>query len=170
MPESALVVEVPEAEPLVAEWRAKHDASARRGVPAHITVLYPFMPAELVDESVLGELRDLFAREHTFAFELTQVSRFPDVAWLAPEPADPFKALTSLVLARFPDYPPYEGIFDEVVPHLTVAHGDAELQNRVEAALEGSLPIAAEAGRVTLLAEDDAGRWSPRGRFPLSSE
>ena len=44
MPETALVVEVPEAEPLVSQWRAQHDWSAQRGVPAHITILYPFAP------------------------------------------------------------------------------------------------------------------------------
>jgi 2'-5' RNA ligase len=169
VPETALVVEVPEAEPLVAHWRAKYDWSAQRGVAAHITVLYPFMPTELVDETVLRELHDLFAASPEFAFELTQVSRFPDAAWLAPVPATPFSELTELVVSRYPGYPPYEGIHDEVVPHLTVAEGDAEIQGQVETALEGSLPIAAEATKVTLLFEDDAGRWSPRERFALNS-
>ena len=46
MPETALVIAVPEAEPLVSDWRAQHDWSAQRGVPAHITLLYPFAPIE----------------------------------------------------------------------------------------------------------------------------
>jgi 2'-5' RNA ligase len=167
MPETALVVEVPEAEPLVSDWRAKHDWSAQRGVPAHITVLYPFVPTDRVDESVLADLRELFAAQPAFSFRLTRVARFPDVAWLAPEPSDRFTALTELVVERYPDYPPYEGIHDEVIPHLTVAEGNVELQDEVEAALTPHLPILADAKTIALLVEGENERWHLGERFPL---
>jgi 2'-5' RNA ligase len=169
MPDSALVVVVPEAEPLVSEWRAQHDWSAQRGVPAHITILYPFVPTEKVDDELLGQLRELFRAEAAFAFELARVARFPEVAWLAPEPSEPFKALIELVAARFPDYPPYEGAHDEVIPHLTVAEGGIELQDRVEAAVSGHLPIRAQADHVAFLFEDDQGLWHEAHRLPLSA-
>ena len=169
MPESALVVTVPEAEPLVSEWRAQHDWSAQRGVPAHITILYPFAPTEKVDDTLLGELRELFGAHPAFSFDLPRVARFPEVAWLAPEPVEPFKTLIASVVARFPDYPPYEGVHDEVIPHLTVAEGGVELQDEVDAAISPHLPIAARADEVTLLLEDDAGRWHPGERFALDS-
>jgi 2'-5' RNA ligase len=168
VPESALIVEVPEAEPLVRDWRAQHDWSAQHGVPAHITLLYPFVPTEKVEAQLLSELRELFSSEASFVFELTRVSRFPDVAWLAPEPSDSFSSLTNLIAARYPDYPPYEGIHDVVIPHLTVAEGDSELQDRVEAALAEHLPIAARADDVVLLFEDDDGLWHEAHRFALS--
>ena len=145
MPESALVIVVPEAEPLVSDWRAQYDWSAQRGVPAHITLLYPFVPTEKVDDELLSQLRDLFGSEEAITFELPRVARFPEVAWLAPEPTEPFKALTDLITARFPDYPPYEGAHDVVIPHLTVAEGGVELQNRVEEALS-ELDFAALSG------------------------
>ena len=168
MPESALVIAVPEAEPLVSEWRAKHDWSAQRGVPAHITLIYPFAPTETVDEELLRRLRELFASQAPITFELPRVERFPEVAWLAPEPAQPFTALIELVATRFPDYPPYEGIHDEVIPHLTVAEGGVELQDRVEAAVSRHLPIRAHASDVAFLFEDDEGRWHEAHRFPFS--
>jgi 2'-5' RNA ligase len=167
VPETALIVAVPEAEPLVASWRAKHDWSARRGVPAHVTVLYPFLPTERVDDRLLAELGELFASHPAFSFQLGSVSRFPDVAWLAPEPSEPFEALTRIVAERYPDYPPYEGLHDEVIPHLTVAEGDAELQDQVEAALTEHLPIAAQAQDVVFMFEGDDGRWREAHRFPL---
>lgn len=169
MPETALVVTVPEAEALVSDWRAEHDWSAQRGVPAHITILYPFAPTEKVDETLLDELRELFAAESPISFELARVARFPAVAWLAPEPSEPFSALVELVAARFPDYPPYEGAHDEVIPHLTVAEGGPELQDRVEAALAERLPISAHANHVAFLFEGDDGLWSEAHRFPLSA-
>jgi 2'-5' RNA ligase len=169
MPESALVVVVPEAEPLVADWRAQYDWSAQHGVPAHITILYPFVPTEHVDDELVRQLRDLFGAEATISFELARVARFPEVAWLAPEPSEPFKALIDLVAARFPDYPPYEGAHDEVIPHLTVAEGGTELQDRVEAAVSGQLPIRALADHVAFLFEDEQGLWHEVHRFPFSA-
>jgi len=168
MPETALVIVVPEADPVVSEWRAQHDWSAQRGVPAHITLLYPFVPTEKVDDGLLAQLRDLFGSEAAISFELACLARFPEVAWLAPEPAEPFKALVELIARRFPDYPPYEGVHDEVVPHLTVAEGGTELQDRVEAAVSGHLPIGAHADHVTFLFEDDEGLWHEAHRFALS--
>ena len=67
----------PEAEPLVSAWRAQHDWSAQRGVPAHITILYPFVPTEKVDEGLLTQLRELFAAEPAISFELPAWPAFP---------------------------------------------------------------------------------------------
>jgi 2'-5' RNA ligase len=163
---TALIVEVPEAEPLVSDWRARHDWSAQHGVPAHLTILFPFVPVTEFDV-VAPQLAELFAAEPRFHFELTHVGRFPDVAWLAPAPAEPFSCLTALVETNFPEYPPYEGIHEVVIPHLTVAEGGAELQDEVEAALRPHLPIAARADEVTLIVEDESGRWRTGERFPL---
>ncbi|HKB19704.1 MAG TPA: 2'-5' RNA ligase family protein [Gaiellaceae bacterium] len=168
MPHTALLIVVPEAEPLVSDWRLQYDRSAQRGVPAHITLLYPFVPTEKVDEKLLGELHRLFGAHTAFSFDLHRVARFPEVAWLAPDPVAPFKALIASIVARFPDYPPYEGAHDDVIPHLTVAEGGIELQDRVEAAVSAHLPIRGHAGDVAFLFEDDEGLWHEAHRFPLS--
>jgi hypothetical protein len=42
---SAVLVPVPEAERVVSRYRARLDGAAALGVPAHVTVLYPFVPA-----------------------------------------------------------------------------------------------------------------------------
>ncbi|MEP6910807.1 MAG: 2'-5' RNA ligase family protein [Actinomycetota bacterium] len=167
MPRTALIVAVPEAEPLVGDWRAKHDWSAQHGVPAHITVLFPFVPTEKVDDELLLDLTALFASLPAFRYRLPRVARFPDVAWLVPEPAEPFTELTARVASTYPDYPPYEGIHDNVIAHLTVAEGDVALQDEVEAALTPHLPIEAEAHEVTMIVEDAAGLWHAGDRFRL---
>ena len=43
---SALVVAVPDAEPVVGHLMLRLDANAVLGVPAHVTVLFPFVPAD----------------------------------------------------------------------------------------------------------------------------
>ena len=37
---------MPEAESVISEVRARHDPSAQLGVPAHVILLFPFMPPE----------------------------------------------------------------------------------------------------------------------------
>lgn len=165
MPRSALIVAVPEAEPLVHEWRMRYD-NAALGIPAHVTLIFPFVPAE-IGEELIAELRELFAGQPAFEFTLPRVARFPDVAWLAPDPSDPFRRLTDLLLSRYPEYPPYEGIHDDVIPHLSVGRGDTAFQDEVDAALSPHLPMAAHAGEVTLIVEDESGHWSESERFPL---
>src|SRR5690349_14076309 len=85
----------------------------------------PFMPPERITGAVLGQagraLREVAALRST----LRQVRRLPAVAYLAPEPAAPFVALTRNLVRSFPDYPPFRGEFESIVPHLTVAHGSA---------------------------------------------
>ena len=66
--ESALVILVPEAEALVGSFRDLHDAGAAVGVPAHITVLYPFKPPDEIDEAVLERLRHLILAVRAIQF------------------------------------------------------------------------------------------------------
>jgi 2'-5' RNA ligase len=155
---TALIVEVPEAEAQVGELRLEHDSSAALGVPAHITILFPFVDGESVDEDALTEL---FARFSAFDFELDRIGRFDaGPVWLHPEPSLRFADLTSAVWQRWPEQPPYEGAFDEPIPHLTVSEAPIDV--------DVQLPIAAHAHEVTLIEEDEStGKWSRRRTFAL---
>src|SRR5436305_14446142 len=104
---TAIVVVVPEAQALYDAWRERWDPAP--GIPAHVTLLFPFRPAERVDDALLAELRALFAAVAPFDVEFPRIGRFAEVAWLAPEPAEPFVALTETRVARFPEHPPYGG-------------------------------------------------------------
>jgi 2'-5' RNA ligase len=164
-PESALIVPVPEAEAVVGAWRARHDPSAAGGMPAHVTVLYPFKPPDEIDGATEQALAALAAERPPFHFELARIGRFPGVLYLDPEPGDSFVEFTQMAVARWPDYQPYGGEFDEVVPHLTVAQGSEPDDLADE--LGKKLPIAAEATEMQLMTQGSDGRWSVRASFPL---
>src|SRR5262245_55849201 len=122
--QSALIVEVPEAEFAVQRHRDRLDANARLGVPAHFTVLFPFMPVADLAPTTLAHLSRLLATKPAFSIDLTRTAWFADqVLWLAPEDPQPFHDLTDLVHAAYPNFPPYRGVHEDLVPHLTVAHG-----------------------------------------------
>lgn len=145
--ETGLIVTVSEAEPVVGGWRSRFDPAAVAGVPAHITVLYPFLPWQRVDDVVRAELNALFATHQAFDLQLSQLRRFPGVLYLAPEPDAGLRALTEAVAGRWPEAPPYAGQFADVVPHLTIAHGqEPQVLDMIESDVRGRLPIAARIG------------------------
>lgn len=167
---SALIVEVPEAAAAVNPWRERtceHRPSA--GAPAHVTLLFPFLPAPALDDAALAGLAGLFAAFGPFRFALRDTARFPRVLYLRPEPAAPFLALTAALARRYPALHPYAGAHRESVPHLTVAEGDEQTLAAAEADLRRALPLEADARAVSLLAEArrDPSHWLVRARFPL---
>jgi 2'-5' RNA ligase len=165
--QTALVVKVPEAEPVVSRWRERFDPSAVHGVPAHVTVLYPFLDHSRIDDRILGELRELFAGHASFEVRFSRCGRFPGVLYLAPKPDGPFTTLTESVVERWPEAPPYRGRFAEVIPHLTVADGaDASTHDSIEADVVERLPVLTHAHAVTLLVREDV-MWREAATFPL---
>jgi len=167
---SALIVAVPEAGPAVDGWRERTSvAKPSSGVPAHVTLLFPFVLAAEIDDALIAELHTLLGRTKAFAFELRQLRRFPSVLYLAPEPPEPFVRMTEALVATFPDYPPYGGVFDPIVPHVTVAEGEPEVLDEAERDIRQALPITARAEDVTVIEEVEPhpARWRSRTRIPL---
>jgi hypothetical protein len=170
--ETALIVLVPEAEALVSPFRARLDRSAIRGMPAHITVLYPFVPPDQVSVDLVATLRSLFSRSQSFRFALGGVCGFPGVVYLLPDPLGPFDTLVAEVVRRFPDFAPYGGLIANPVPHLTFAQKPpAESLPNVASEFTEScgarLPLECLASSVAL-AVKRRGRWSIAERFSLS--
>jgi 2'-5' RNA ligase len=174
--QTALIVAVP-AESLVDDFRRRHAAHAfERGLPPHVTVLYPFAPASSIDNLVHGELEAHFSAFASFAAELTEVGQFETTIWLAPSPRSRFVDLLTATHARFPDFPPYGGEVTEPEPHLTVAelgHGsDGGVEQVAELArltLEPQLPFRFFVGAVTLIEEQGDGNWRESRRYELGS-
>jgi hypothetical protein len=171
--ESAVLVPVPEAERVVSPHRARLDGAAALGVPAHVTVLYPFVPPPAITSSVLDALAAAVASVGAFGCEFGDTAWFgEDVLWLAPRPQAPFLALIRAVRTAFPGYLPYGGAYADPVPHLTVGErpggGVAELRS-AEAAVRPQLPIRAQVSRVWLMTRRSSpGGWRTMAEFPLA--
>ena len=170
MPQSALGVTVLEAEPWVKDLRERYDPTAAVGVPAHITILFPFISPDLLTDSDLTKATETFQRFRPFEFKLEQVDRFPESLYLVPEPDESFISLTQAIVCEFPEYPPYGGKFPKIVPHLTVANRSAEFSDIAEAELLAIMkdlgPIHAVCNVVELY-ENSSGYWKWAHSFPL---
>lgn len=172
-PESALVVLVPESEVLVKPIRERYSPAATLGVPAHITVLYPFKPPHEITPAVTSTLQGLFRHFAPFSYALSELRTFPEVLYLAPKPAAPFVALTQAVADVFPETPPYGGAFTEIVPHLTLAQCEegeqlTHLVTEIEPMIQSHAAIQATATEVTLL-DNAQGMWQVRTGFALGT-
>ncbi len=149
-------------------FRVAHVPNAALGVPAHITLIYPFLPADVLSAAVRRLLARALAAHRPFTFRLSGVRRWPNSYYLAVEPMEPFQAIVRSLVDVFPEYPPYAGEF-EYVPHVTIAEGDDPVVARLTAP---SPPPASNRQRVTnvlLIAQDRDEQWRPRWRFGLRS-
>lgn len=167
--ESALIIEVPEAEVAVERWRSMLDPVSGVGVPAHITIVYPFV--ERVSDKALLGIKEIAASVRPFTYMLESVARWPGVLYLPPVPAGPFLDLTRRCLERWPHLQPYSGEFDDIVPHLTVAQKkdgpfDEHLAATIIEDVGTHLPVEARAETVSLWVTD-GGAWTAHTTFPL---
>jgi 2'-5' RNA ligase len=158
--QSAVLIPVPEADAVVGPWRLAHDPVANAGVPAHITLVVPWLPPDEITDADLAELDEELTDVKAFEFDLTHVDWFARrVLWVAPEPSGPFLSLTNRLADRF-GTPPWEDEFDEVIPHLTVAHASDGVElDPVAAAVSRGLPLHCRAAEVWVMVGDGTRWW-----------
>jgi len=170
--ETSLVILVPDAEPVVSPFRQKYDPSASQGMPAHITINYPFRADIPSRPELYAKLDALFSKYPPIQFSLVRINQFPGVLFLEPVPVYPFIDLIQAVATEFPDSPPYKGEFSAVIPHLTVAQSDdkSEFKRIKSEFMEFSrrhLPIEITAEGASLM-NNRSGTWSVQKKFPLT--
>lgn len=165
--QSALVLRVPEVEAVVSRWRRRYDPIAAFGVPAHITVLAPWLLVSDVAAQDRDALVSICGRTGPIDVTFTRFGTFSRTLWLDPQPAEPIRQLTVAIYARWPSHPPYGGVFDDSVPHLTIAdqRDPAEL-GHVMATVESALPLRARIAELSLLVLRDD-RWVLDATFPF---
>jgi hypothetical protein len=163
--QTALVIPVPEADPLLAAVAARFPEAVRGDVPAHVSVLYPFRLADQLDDQVISTLSELFAAQPVMAVSFGECRRRGDFVYLRPAPVEGLDELTRHVRGHWPDVTPYNGLHDMIEPHVTVAlrttpERAAEIEREI---VPEWVPIAAELREAWLVVFH--GRWMPRQRF-----
>lgn len=147
--------------------RRRDDRAAATGAPPHVTLLFPFLPAATLRPSVRRSLAEVAADVDPFEVRFAAVGRFPGAIYLVPSPSAPFAALTAAIVARFPEYPPYEGAFDQVIPHLTLVESSTAPLDRIAETAARYLPFDRPVTALEVLVEETDGRWRSLWRIPL---
>lgn len=172
MAETAIIVAIPEAEPLIELFRRQHTEDGAQGVPPHVTLLYPFTDTSLLVAGRVNEVADVIRSFSAFEFSLVSVAYFPTsprVLYLQPDPGAPFRAMTRALVAAFPEHQPYDGEYVDPTPHATIAVASDQVLAEIERTVLPSLPVAARATEASLIERDDEKDvWRLRRRLPLS--
>jgi hypothetical protein len=159
-PSTALLVAAPE---VASALGGAVGDSLPCGLPPHLTLVWPFRRSRAVDHRSVQMLAEIFAATVPFSYCFSRLGRFPNVLYLAPEPASRFEDLILRLGRAFPDCPPYGGTFDRIVPHLTVWNGPEPpgLADRVAAAL----PFTCTADEAWLMMPRSGRGWHTKLRF-----
>lgn len=173
--ETAIVIVVPEAEAIVGEWRRRYTPDGADGMPAHITLLYPFADTSQYTPAMGRLVESAFEEAGPIRFSLVSAEYFygeTNTLYLAPDPSAPFEAITGALAAAFPDHPPYGGAFASIVPHLTVAQQESlSALAGIEEQLRPALPIDARATEAQLMERAPApAGWQRKRGFALVNE
>jgi 2'-5' RNA ligase len=148
-----------------------------KGVPPHITLLYPWRPAPLGQQD-LSAAAAAIAGTTPFTLRFNRLGRFsslPGTLYLQPEPDAPLRSLIRTLTRAFPDTPPYEGRFLDPVPHLTVARAETasaleDLATAVMHTLQTHLPLLVRVRYLVVQEEGEDGTWTVRATLPLDGK
>ena len=143
---------------------------AADGVPAHLTMLYPFIAPARLDTDIRLRLAAAAAHHRPFDYSLAEAATWPDTVYVRVDPEAPFVRLQADLAAAFPAFPIYgrDAATFEFVPHVTVAEGLA-VADPATLTDEGwrSLPTRARASRLEVIARRSEGQWRTVWRVPL---
>jgi 2'-5' RNA ligase len=171
---SALLIVVPEVEPLIGDVRRRYTAEGAH-VPAHLTLLNPFFAPAETTPAVRRRVAEVVGAFPSFGLSLTRLASFPQgVLYLTPEPATPVIELITRLRNAFPEVAPYWDGYEEVVPHVTIADAafadPPSLRRDVVARLTGRLPISCLVREAVLLqrVRPAPAPWDEQSRFAFA--
>lgn len=155
--------------------------AAHRGIPAYLydlemtvviengAMLCPFVAATELDERVTSALGELLAEQAPMRVQFAECYHHDRFVALRPDPIDGLKELVGKTHLQWPDVVPYEGIYGDVEPHLTVAmRCSEETAGTIEQEVTAQLPISAELREAWLVAFER--QWTLRGRFKFGAD
>ena len=169
---SAIVALFPKVDEVVAPYRMKLDPSAPWGVPAHVTVLYPFVPPHAISRYLVNQIQEVAGRLHAVDVRFERIACFGEqVVYAAPEPDEWFRVATLGIFHAFPDYPPYDGEIEDPTPHLTIGDGGpGDEMKRAGKEIEERLPLQQRLEHLALMVgSEEPDSWSVLHEFELGA-
>ena len=149
--------------------RERYDTEAfDNSVPAHITLLYPFVPPDQI-EATVGKLKDVCADFPPFEVTLDRYGNFEGTLFLEPSNPEPILKLFHRLSVSFPEYPVYGGEHGpELHPHLTLAQvASADEARKIELPPVPHFTFTVDKLHLYLGSTEDDTPFIPRAVIPL---
>lgn len=125
---SALDIQISNAGEIIEKYRKKYTSDGAKGMPPHITLLYPFLKTNEYTQQNHNILVDVISKMQPFSFRFEGVDRFPGVLYLKVSQKEKIINIIQKIVHEFPDFLPYGGKFpiNELTPHLSIAVSSSE--------------------------------------------
>ena len=149
--------------------REHYDTEAfDNSVPAHITLLYPFVPPDQIENTV-DKLKNICADVPAYEVTLDRYGRFEGTVFLEPSNPEPILQLFRRLAGAFPEYPVYGGEHGpELHPHLTLAQVDTEAEaEKIELPPVPHFTFTVDKLHLYLGSTEDDTPFIPRAVIPL---
>src|SRR5262249_27254352 len=128
--QTGLVFMAPEAEPVLSIVASTYPHLVRPGLPAHITVLYPWIPIDRVSDDALGLCAQLAAATPRTKLTLNDIGIRPGFVYLSCADASHVEDVCNAAQKAWPDLPPYGGKYNDSRPHITLALGEMRREDQ----------------------------------------
>jgi len=173
--ETSIDIHCGEVDALIAKWRHATVAMASRGVPPHITLLYPWRRAPITAAD-MSALKSVVKEQRPFSLVFTRVQHFSNrVLYLAVNEDSEVKTLRLKIVAAFPDASPYGGEFSTPITHLTIARAPDDvtfdaLMHEVSASVASELPIEIFVREIVVMEEGEDTNWNVHSVIALDEQ
>lgn len=152
--------------------REAYDSEAAGSqLPAHITLLYPFVPPDQI-EATIPRLERLLKKCAPFELTLDRYGRFEGTIFLEPSDPQPVLQLHEILAEAFPEYPIYGGEHGpDLHPHLTIARFEEPAEAiGIELPPTPSFTFRVERIHLYLGSSDEDTPFVPRAVIPLGGK
>ncbi len=174
--ESAIDIHLESFDDLLEPWRRATIEVANKGVPPHITLLYPWCVP--ISNNDIEVVHSVISQLESFEICFTHLSHFAKrVIYLALDETSEkaVKHLMQTLFRAFPETPPYGGQFPDPLPHLTVAKvsDDATFEKMMEEILQvfsPRFPMTFWVNKVSVIEGDEEGYWKLKAAIPLAKD
>ncbi|MEJ2013069.1 MAG: 2'-5' RNA ligase family protein [Anaerolineales bacterium] len=149
--------------------RERYDTEAfDNSVPAHLTLLYPFVPPDQIESTVV-KLKKMCADFPPFEMTLDRYGHFEGTVFLEPSKPEQILKLYHRLADAFPEYPIYGGQHgSELHPHLTLAQVENEQEaEKIELPPVPSFTFTVDKLQLYLGSTEDETPFIPRAVVPL---
>ncbi len=160
---SSIDIIFPELEDLLNPWRKETIEIANKGVPPHISIIYPWIDSP-INENDLNKVKSLLNEINSFEIEFTDIKSFDNgILYLAIKNSTFIKNIQTKLLEIFPSIKLYNGEFENPIIHLTIAKFDntinsnsSQLYNKIQ----NYLPLKKKITKITIMTENENSLWS----------
>ena len=131
----------PEIEELLGSWRKETIELSHKGVPPHISIVYPWINTPLKQED-LTTIEEILSIEKIFTIEFNSIEKFENgVVFLGLSDSENIREIQKKIMNKYSGIKMYDGKIKNPIFHLTIAKINNNEDIKFKQIKEDGLPL-----------------------------